>query len=138
MAQLLEFIGNHTLLVGTLVALITALVFTEKRKGGQGISSQQLTQLVNQKEAVVVDIREKADYNKGHIVDSISMPYTKVKERVAELNKYQDKPVIIVDAQGQHAGVVGKQFGEAGLKKVMRLKGGITTWSADGLPLIKK
>ena len=138
MAQLLEFIGNHPLLVGSLVALLTALAFTEMRKGGQNISSQQLTQLMNQQGAIVVDVREKADYSKGHIVDAISMPFTKVKERVAELNKHKDKPIVIVDAQGQHAGMVGKQFREAGLQQVLRLRGGLSTWTADGLPLVKK
>ena len=138
MAQLLEFIGNHPLLVGSLVALVTALIFTEMRRGGQGITSAQLTQLVNQQGAIVVDVREKADYSKGHIVDSVSMPFAKTQERVAELNRHKDKPIIIVDAQGQHSGMVGKQFKAAGLTNVLRLNGGITTWTGDGLPLVKK
>ena len=87
MVQLLEFIGNHPLLVGSLVALLTALAFTEMRRGGQGITSAQLTQLVNQQGAIVVDVREKADYSKGHIVDSISMPFSKAQERAGELSK---------------------------------------------------
>ena len=138
MAQLLEFIGNHPLLVGSLVALLTALAFTEMRRGGQGITSAQLTQLVNQQGAIVVDVREKADYSKGHIVDSISMPFSKAQERVGELSKHKDKPIVIVDAQGQHSGMVGKQFKAAGLDNVMRLNGGIATWTGDGLPLVKK
>ena len=138
MEQLIVFIGNHPLLVGSLVALIAILMITELRKGGQTISSQEVTSLINQQGAVVVDVREKADFSKGHIVDSVNMPHNKVAERMGELNKHKGKPIIIVDAMGQHAGSVGKQLKEAGFEQVVRLQGGINTWTADGLPLVKK
>ncbi|MGI9278452.1 MAG: rhodanese-like domain-containing protein [Endozoicomonas sp.] len=138
MEQIIEFLGNHPLLVGSLVALVCVLLFTEMRKGGQSVGSQEVTQLINQQEAVVLDVREKADFGKGHIVDAISMPYGKVADRVGELNKFKDKPIIIVDAMGQHSGTVGKQLKDAGFEQVVRLKGGIGTWTADSLPLVKK
>jgi rhodanese-related sulfurtransferase len=138
MEQIIEFVGNHPLLVGALIALLCVLLFTEMRKGGQGVTPQEVTQLINQQEAVVVDVREKADFSKGHIVESISMPFAKVAERIGELSKYKDKPVIIVDAMGQHSGGVGKQLKDAGFEKVVRLKGGIGTWTSDNLPLVKK
>lgn len=137
MEQIIEFIGNHPVLVGALVALVCALLFTEMRKGGQTVGSQEVTQLINQQGAIVLDVREKADFSKGHIVDAISMPYGKVAERIGELKKHQDKPVIIVDAMGQHSGTVGKQLKDAGFELVVRLKGGMGTWTADSLPLVK-
>lgn len=138
MGQIIEFTANHPLLVGALVALACALIVTELRKGGQTISSQEVTQLINQQGAVVVDVREKADFSKGHIVDAYNIPYSKVAERAGELNKYQDKPIIIVDAMGQHSGTAGKQLKDAGFTQVLRLKGGMSTWTADSLPLVKK
>ena len=138
MEQLIEFIGNHPLLVGSLVALVAILMITEMRKGGQTVSSQDVTALINQQGGIVLDVREKADFSKGHIVDAVSMPHNKVTERMGELNKHKDKPIIIVDAMGQHAGSVGKQLKEAGFEQVVRLQGGINTWTTDGLPLVKK
>ena len=137
MEQLFEFTANHPLLVGALVAIVCALLITEMRKGGQAVSSQDLTRLVNQEGAIVVDVREKADYNKGHIVDAINIPYAKLKDRASELKKHKDKPIIIVDAMGQHAGSAGKTLKESGIANVMKLKGGIGTWQADSLPLVK-
>ncbi|MRI32566.1 rhodanese-like domain-containing protein [Endozoicomonas sp. OPT23] len=138
MEQLIVFIGNHPLLVGSLVALVAILMVTELRKGGKTISSQEVTILINQQNGVVLDVRDPADFSKGHIVDAISMPHGKVTERMGELNKHKDKPIIIVDAMGQHAGTVGKQLLEAGFTQAVRLQGGISTWSNDGLPLVKK
>ena len=138
MEQIFEFTVNHPMLVGALVALVCALVFTEMRKGGQGVTTQDLTRLVNQQGAVIVDVREKAEFNKGHIVDALNIPFARLKDRASELLKHKDKPVIIVDAMGQHGGMAGKILKEAGIEQVMKLKGGIGTWQSDSLPLVKK
>ena len=138
MEQLIEFAINHPLHVGSLVALAGALAFTEMRKGGQSISSQQLTLLVNQQNAVVIDVRDKVDFGKGHIVDAKNMPHAGIKDRTSELEKYKDAPIIIVDAMGQHSGSVGKTLKAAGFINVIRLSGGMNTWISDSLPVVKK
>ncbi len=137
MEQLFEFTANHPLLVAVLVAILCALLFTEMRKGGRAVSTQDVIRLVNQEDAIVIDVREKTDYNKGHVVGAINIPYAKLKDRVSELNKHKDKPIIIVDAMGQHAGSAGKTLKESGITNVVKLKGGIGSWQADSLPLVK-
>ena len=87
---------------------------------------------------MVLDVREKADFGKGHIVDAISMPFAKVSERIGELEKYREKTIIVVDAMGQHSGSVGKTLKKAGFVNVVRLQGGMSTWTADNLPVVKK
>ena len=138
MEQFIEFVINHPLHVGGLVALASALAFTEMRKGGQSVSTAQLTQLVNRDQAVVLDVREKADFAKGHIVNAINISYLKIKERAGELEKYGEKTIIVVDAMGQHSGSVGKTLKEAGLTNVVRRQGGMNTWTSDNLPVVKK
>ncbi|PJE78392.1 Thiosulfate sulfurtransferase GlpE [invertebrate metagenome] len=138
MEQYIEFITNHPVLTGTLALLVILFIVLEKRKGGQGITTAQMTQLINNEGAVVLDIREKTEFGKGHVIGAINIPSSKIKSRLSELDKYRDKPVIVVDAMGQHGGSAGKQLKEAGLTRVMKLTGGIGTWQADGLPLVKK
>ncbi len=138
MDQFIEFAVNHPLHVGALIALGSALAFTEMRKGGQSISSAQLTELVNRNAAVVLDVREKADFGKGHIVGAISLPFAKIGERVGELEKYREKTIIVLDAMGQHSGSVGKTLKKAGFANVVRLQGGMSTWTGDNLPVVRK
>ncbi|WP_330927104.1 rhodanese-like domain-containing protein [Candidatus Sororendozoicomonas aggregata] len=137
MEQLFEFAANHLPLVAALVAILCALFLTEMRKGGQALSTQEMIQLVNQEDAIVIDVRKKADYDKGHIVNAINIPYANLKNRISELNKHKNKPIIIVDAMGQHASSAIKTLKESGLTNVVKLKGGVGTWQADSLPLIK-
>ncbi len=136
MEQIIEFIMNHPMMVGAFVVLLIALLITEARKAGKSVSSHEATRLVNQDGAVFVDVREKKDFKTGHIVDAVNIPLSKLKERAVEIDKYKAKTVIIVDAMGQHSGSAAKTLKEAGFEQVVRLKGGVSSWQGDNLPLV--
>ncbi|MCL6415004.1 rhodanese-like domain-containing protein [Aestuariirhabdus sp. Z084] len=138
MEKLLEFITNNPILVSTFLGLLTLLVWTESRKGGKTVTTQQATRLINSENALVLDVREKKDFSAGHIVDSTNIPYAKVAERSSELGDDKDRAIIVVDAAGQHAGVAGKALTAAGYTKVVRLGGGINAWKGENLPVVKK
>lgn len=135
-AQLLEFITNHYLIIGAFVILLALLIAYEVSKGARGISTGQLTALVNSDQGVVIDVRSAKDYAAGHIVGALNYPQDKVLSRTSELNKYKDKTLILVDAMGQHAGSTAGELIKAGFKAA-KLSGGISTWRADNLPLVK-
>ena len=135
--QLIEFVGNHYILTTAFLVVLTLLIITEGRKAGKTITTQQATNLINRENAVVVDIRPKKDYAAGHIVDSINIPHDSLATRLVELDKYKEKPLILVCANGQHAGTFAKQLKAAGHNNVSRLAGGLSSWRADKLPLVK-
>lgn len=135
--RVLEFSTNHIALVGSFLGLLGALFYVESRRGGETLSSQQVTNLINGDEALVLDIRDTKDFQAGHITGSTNIPYNRINERMSEIELFKDKPVVLVCAMGQHAGMVGRILHAKGFKNVRRLAGGISTWKADGLPLVK-
>ena len=68
MDQLFSFIGNHPFLVGTFILLLALFIRNETQRGGQSVSAQQLVDLVNRSDAVVLDVRDKKEFEAGHIV----------------------------------------------------------------------
>jgi len=96
-----------------------------------------VTNLINSDGALVLDIRAEKEYQSGHITGSTNIPYNKLNERMSEIEQYKDKPVVLVCAMGQHAGMAGRILHAKGFKSVRRLSGGISTWKSDGLPLVK-
>lgn len=136
MTQFLIFIGQQWLLVGILMVLVFLYIQGEIKRGGQTISVHQLTLLVNRENALILDVRESTEFKEGHIIDALHIPFAKLKERLAELDKYKDKPIIIVDKMGQHSGTAGKQLREAGFN-ISRLDGGMTEWRGSNLPVVK-
>ena len=137
MSQLFEFVGNHPILVGIFAVLLTLFIRNETQRGGRGVSPQELVNLVNKEGAVVLDVRDSKEFAAGHIVDAVNVPHTSLEGRLAELEKYKEKPVTIVCKMGQHAGTAGAMLRKAGFASVSRLSGGMTEWRNQNLPVVK-
>ena len=138
MAQFFEFIGNHLYLSSMWVVTLGVIIMYHRRTSGSSVGPQQAVMLINRKDAIVVDVREKKEFESGHIVDSINIPMTKLKQRITEVWKYKYKPVVVVCKLGQHSGQAAKILQEAGHADVVRLAGGLTEWKAQSLPLVQK
>lgn len=136
LANLIEFATTHFILSGLFVIILSLLIFTELSKGGESLSSREVTALINRDEGVVIDIRNKKDFASGHIVGSLNIPHDKLTSRVSELEKHKTKTLILVDALGQQAGTAARDLKKAGFTAA-RLGGGIATWRSDNLPVVK-
>lgn len=138
--QLVHFIANHWLLSSALVIVLILLLLEEKKSkaGGNRLSPQDATTLINRERAVVIDLRDTAAYEGGHVVNALNFPESNILNNLAKLKKYLEKPVILMDAAGNHAGTTGYKLEKQGFKKIYCLAGGIHAWTKAGLPLTKK
>ncbi|PAU77406.1 Rhodanese-related sulfurtransferase [Franzmannia pantelleriensis] len=137
--QLFEFVQNHPLLVGAFLLVLTAWIAYEVRGSSKsGVSASEATQLINREDAVVVDIREANDFKAGHIAGARNIPQSKLDNRISELEKSKDKPIIVVCKHGQSSGAAQAKLEKAGFERAFKLKGGMTQWQADGMPVVKK
>ena len=67
----------------------------------------------------------------------MNIPATKLDARLAELESYRDKPLVLVCKMGQHSGAVGKKLNTQGFSRVYRMTGGMMEWGNMQLPLVK-
>lgn len=134
-----ELFQNHPIL-STLWLTLLMLVVAAFSSGGAGksIGPQQLTHLVNREDGVVLDIRPQADFGKGHIVGAISAPQSKLASMEKELERYKERPVIVVCAQGLTAVNACKELKKQGFNRLYRLNNGMQAWLAENLPTSKK
>lgn len=103
------------------------------RASGPALSTLQVTQLINGKNATIVDIRPPEEFAKGSLPNARNMPADKVKDRAGELKK--DKPLIVICANGRAAGKAAAQFRSSGFSDVFVLNGGLAAWREAGLPI---
>lgn len=134
----IEFLMQEWKIAAVWLALALILFLYEKSKSGKPVSAQEIALLVNKQDGVIVDIRDKAEFNKGHITDSRHIPLSDLAKRAVELESYKDKPVIVVCKMGASAGGASKQLRALGFTQVYKLTGGISEWTASSLPLVKK
>ena len=138
MAQFIEFISNHLVLATMWVLSVGAIILYHQRTGSSSVGPQQAVMLINRKNAIVVDVRERKDFEAGHITDSINIPLAKLKQRTNELKKHRQKPLVVVCKLGQHSGEAAKTLMAEGHQEVFRLTGGLAEWKAQSLPLVQK
>jgi len=130
------FVSEQWILVSILIVLLYAYIWTEKTKGGPTVSIHSATRVINNGEAVVVDLREAKEFKAGHIVDAMNIPHNKLKDQLTQLASHKEKTLILVDKMGQHAGTAGRMLRTEGFT-VNRLEGGMTEWQNQNLPLVK-
>jgi rhodanese-related sulfurtransferase len=132
-----EFLAQQWMLVGALLVAIVMLWQHESRKSGQSLTPQQAINLVNGEEGVFLDVREHNEFGSGHIANAVNIPAMKLDGRMAELEKYREKPIVLVCKMGQQTGAVGKKLQAQGFSRVYRMKGGMMEWGQLQLPLVK-
>ncbi len=136
MALFFEFLAQQWILVAALLAVIVMLIMHESRKSGPSVSPQQAINMVNAEDGVFLDLREAAEFKKGHIVGAINIPSTKLSTRLVELEKYKDKPIVLVCKMGQQSGAAGKQLKAENYTKVYKMTGGMMEWTNLQLPTV--
>lgn len=140
MERLLEVAQQNPMLSLALVGLTLALVYTEVMglfRGFKAVGPAQLTELVNRQNALVIDLRAQAEFEKGHIIGSKHMIPSQVEPEGKVLAKAKESPVVLVCAAGVTATATAQKLVKAGFKQVSVLDGGLGAWTAAGLPLAR-
>ncbi len=135
--ELVDFVSQNWPLALVWLAMLVWVIYSESSRGGQSVSPQAATDLINTQSAVVVDVRKPDEYDRGHIPDAINIPAAKIKDQLGTLEKHKGKPIIVACQSGQSSGAAGAELRKAGFENVHRLKGGILEWQSTRRPLVK-
>jgi rhodanese-related sulfurtransferase len=141
MDKYIEFFTNHLVLSGAWVAVAGVLVysfFSARLRGFNSINPALATQLINRENAMILDVREDNEYREGHIVNSVHIPLSYLNDRLKELEKYKDTPIIVGCRSGQRSSQACATLKKLGFATVYNLSGGVMAWKNDNLPLTKK
>lgn len=141
MKQYIEFVLHHPYLFIALLGIIIALVAGELRRrllGPTEVSPATATQMLNHQDAVLLDVRETSEYKEGYLPGSIQIPLANLKDKIATLEKYRQRPIIVVCRSGHRSALAVKQLKQQGYPSVYNLGGGLQAWRSANLPVSKK
>lgn len=141
MEEYLAFARNHPVLIMGLFAIIGLIIWTEisrlTRKYKQ-VNTTQAVQILNQDDAVVLDVREDSEVQAGKIKGAKHIPLGQLKTRLPELDKAKDKPILVYCRSGSRSAHACSVLTSAGFQQVHNLEGGIMAWESANLPLSKR
>ncbi|MEJ2480328.1 MAG: rhodanese-like domain-containing protein [Acidihalobacter sp.] len=141
MQEYLQFVGNHPLLFVALAAVIAAIAWTELQRFASGVkhlSASEAVILMNQDDAMVLDVREDNEVRDGTIGKAKHIPLSALNQRLRELEKHRDKTIIAYCRSGARSSRACSTLRKAGFEKVVNLRGGILAWREANLPVRKR
>ena len=137
MEHLSQFIINHwqlwlAFIVILLLTFINELI-TQKKKAKE-LTPQVAVDLINNENAVVIDLRDKEAFKQSHILDSIHAKSEDFEQQ--KMGKYKDKPLILVGTRTIDTQTIAKKIQAQGYQPLV-LSGGIAAWQEADLPLVR-
>jgi rhodanese-related sulfurtransferase len=137
-AQLIEFAGNHWMLVAALVVILVLLAINLAMGEKGNVDPLGAISLINHQDAVVVDVRPAADFSKGHIINSMNIPMNSFPKQISTLERHKERPIVVTCRSGGQSSQACAELRKHGFANVLNLRGGILGWQSASLPLTRK
>ncbi|MFA7399269.1 MAG: rhodanese-like domain-containing protein [Sideroxydans sp.] len=135
---MLQFLENNVLTVS--ITFISGYMlfwsyFGNRLRGIKEVDTHAAMNLINRQNAVVLDVREQTEYDAGHIINSRLISARALKERIGELEKFRERPIVVVCHSGSRATAATALLNREGFTQAHLLVGGVTAWKKASLPL---
>ena len=137
----MTFFTDYSNLVLIVIALVSGALLlwpTLARRGRGGLSAAAATQLINRRNAVVVDLRAAAEFTGGHLPSARHVEFAELQAKVGQLAKNKSNPVLLVCQNGQQSNKAARIVRDAGFAEVHVLEGGVNAWKQAGMPVVKQ
>jgi len=102
------------------------------------VDSMGAIRMMNQQNALVVDVRGNDEYQKGHILNSMHIPLALIESKQSELAPFKNEQIILVCRSGNRSYQAGLTLKKLGYENLHNLKGGMGAWQHAGLPMTSK
>lgn len=88
-------------------------------------------------EVVLVDVREKHEWNDGHIPGAVHVPRGYLELQIEEAVPDKDKKVVLYCAGGVRSLMAGSTLQQMGYKDVVSMAGGFGQWKGNGYKFVQ-
>ncbi|MCS6913910.1 MAG: molybdopterin-synthase adenylyltransferase MoeB [Myxococcales bacterium] len=87
--------------------------------------------------AVLIDVREKDEYQEGYIPGALWIPRGRLEMNIEEAVPDRDADVVVYCAGGSRSALAARTLGELGYRRVRSMAGGFSAWRRAGFPIEK-
>ncbi|OOF67916.1 rhodanese-like domain-containing protein [Rodentibacter caecimuris] len=140
--MVITFAQKHTLLVVSWFVIFFLVIYTFFKAATsktKTVSNAEAVVLMNNENAQVVDLRSLDEFQRGHIINSVNLLPTEIKNHnLGKIEQHKNTPIIVVDINGVLAASSAELLAKQGFERVYVLKDGIAAWVGANLPLVKK
>lgn len=133
----MEFLKQNVLLIGLAIGsgmMLLLPLFNRSAAGSTLLSVTESVMLMSRKQLLVLDVREPDEFKQGHLQGARNVPLSQLATRLAELEKFKDKPVLLVCQGGNRTRSAAKILKAQNFTGLHQLKGGMHAWLEAKMP----
>ncbi|MGJ7483930.1 rhodanese-like domain-containing protein [Variovorax sp. LT2P21] len=105
--------------------------------GGGSLTAQGAVQLINRERAVMIDVRDAAEYAQGHATGARNVPLDQLEQKLPGTVKNKSVPVLLMCATGGRAQRALATAKKLGYEQAQVVSGGLKSWKDANLPIEK-
>ena len=109
----------------------------EAKKNITQVSPEDAAKKLQNKEAVIVDVREKDEWDAEHIPNAIHLSRGTIELDIEEKVPDPNAVVIVHCGGGGRSALAAESLQKMGYKNVLSMAGGMRAWKSAGLPTAK-
>ena len=136
MQFLIKNIWLIILAVGSAAMLLWPLL-QRNLAGIKQVTPNEAVLLINRSDAIVLDVRDDAEFAGGHLPEARHIPLKQLAGRLAELEKFKAKPILVHCQAGVRSVSACGILRQHAFAQVYNLQGGINAWVEAKLPVVK-
>ena len=134
---MIKFLLENILLIAIIIVCAGSLLWPviQRRRGGPELNNASATELINHRNAQVIDLRDPKEFRSEAIARSINIPANVIQNSLGAIDK--NRPVLLVDNDGRRARSAAPLLRGTGFKEVYILEGGLNAWRQARLPFTR-
>ena len=114
-------------------------ISSETNIGVTDVSVAQAVDLINNKNALIIDVRTPEEFAESHLPEANNFPVDTLSQNIETIKKLQrDKPLLVYCRSGKRSARAAEKLKNLGVNSLYNLKGGIKAWSDANNPLVKE
>lgn len=98
------------------------------------VDARQAQELIASDSPAIVDVREQAEWDEGHVPGAVHVPRGNLESRIESAVPDRLRSVVVYCGSGSRSAFAAKTLEELGYENVVSLAGGFTDWKRNGLP----
>lgn len=132
-------IKNIFIIIAIIIIIIFLIIveFKDYKYKKNGLTPQEAIRLLNNNNAIIIDLREEILFNECYILNSINVPSNKINENKNILMRYKKNLVILIENKKNDKKTIDK-IKSYGCNNIMYIIDGIEAWIKNELPVYKK
>src|SRR5688500_731047 len=109
-------------------------LFRQLKSEIEEIDAVRAFELRETESPVFVDVRERTEWDEGHVPGAVHVPKSHLESRVEQAVPDRDATVVVYCASGSRSVFAAEALQELGYHHVVSLSGGRTDWKRNGFP----